>query len=47
VAEVHHPKSEFRWDGKKLGDRNSDERKSAENEVVDGVKMPQQEKKSS
>ncbi len=47
VAEVHHPTSEFRWDGKKLGDRNSDERKSAENEVVDGVKMPQQEKKSS
>jgi hypothetical protein len=47
VAEVHHPKSEFRWDGKKLGDRNSDEKKSAENEVVDGVKMPQQEKKSS
>jgi hypothetical protein len=47
VAEVHHSKSEFRWDGKKLGDRNSDEKKSAENEVVDGVKMPQQEKKSS
>ena len=46
-SDIPESKSEFRWDGKKLGDRNSDEKKSAENEVPDGVKITQQEKKSS